>query len=98
MKIRLLTLSAVFLLCAFACNAQSIFSIQYRFTNIQDTTLYNVFLVRYDDGKGFYRVNFFDTYSNDYMVIDLDMEETVYKDRMECTMKIKYFSKGLTLK
>ncbi|RYY49761.1 MAG: hypothetical protein EOO06_06100 [Chitinophagaceae bacterium] len=75
-------------------NAQSIFSIQYRFTNIQDTTLYNVFLVRNDDGTGFYRVRFFDPETNDYMVVQLDMEETVYRDKNGNYDETKIFFKG----
>ncbi|RYY66226.1 MAG: hypothetical protein EOO13_16070, partial [Chitinophagaceae bacterium] len=94
MKTKLLILLSGLVLLSFAAEAQSIFSIKYRFTNIQDTALYNVFLVRNDDGTGFYRVRFFDAETNDYMIVQLDMEETVFKDKDGNYDETKIYFKG----
>ncbi|MBC7934333.1 MAG: caspase family protein [Rhizobacter sp.] len=94
MKTKLLIIFTALLLYGIAVKAQSIFSIKYRFTNIQDTSLYNVFLVRFDDGTGFYRVSFFDPESNDYMIVELEMEETVFKDKNGHYDETKIYFKG----
>lgn len=70
---------------------QSLFSIKYHFTTIDDTTTYNVFLVREDDGSGFYRVSFYDNESQSNMIVELEMQELTYKkDGIEDPSKI-YF-------
>ena len=74
--------------------AQSLFYMNYRFTDIVDTTLYHVFLVRNEDGTGFYRVRFYDPYSKDDMLVELDMEEHYYKDKTGFTDTTKLYFKG----
>ncbi len=94
MKIKLF-LMLIFALCiSFSSKSQSLYYMQYRFTSIADTTLYHVFLVRYEDGTGFYRVTFYDELTLDNMVVDLDMEELYYKDKNGYVDKSKIYFKG----
>ncbi|MDB5201295.1 MAG: caspase family protein [Ferruginibacter sp.] len=77
-----------------AVHAQSIYSFEYRFTNIEDTSLYHVFLVREEDGTGFYRVRFFDPETRKDMLIDMDMEQHYYTDKEGRTDETKIYFKG----
>lgn len=81
MKIRFL----LFLLClmgfGFTSNAQSIYYFKYHFPDDGDTTTYNAFLVRYDDGTGFIRVNYIDSASNETIWVDMEMQEGYYTDK-----------------
>ncbi|MEJ7611871.1 MAG: caspase family protein [Ferruginibacter sp.] len=77
-----------------AAQSQSVFYMNYRFTSIEDTTLYHVFLVRHEDGKGFYRVRFFDPESKDDIVVEMDMEERYFKDKNGNTDTTKLYLKG----
>lgn len=77
-----------------SAKCQSLYYMQYRFTSIADTTLYHVFLVRYDDGTGFYRVSFYDDITHDNIVVDLDMEEMYFKDKNGYVDKSKIYFKG----
>lgn len=81
------------LLCG-SVKSQSVYYMNYRFTNIQDTTLYHVFLVRYDDGTGFYRVRFWDDKSKDDAVFELDMEEQYFKEKNGTIDYTKLYFKG----
>ena len=94
MKIKLF-LSLIFALCvSIYCKSQSLFYMQYRFTSIADTTLYHVFLVRYEDGTGFYRVTFYDEVTHDNMVVDLDMEERYLTDKNGREDRTKIYFRG----
>ncbi len=94
MKIKIF-LSLMLALCiSVSVKCQSLYYMQYRFTTIDDTTLYHVFLVRYDDGKGFYRVNFYDDVTKANIVVDLDMEEMYFKDKNGYVDKTKIYFKG----
>lgn len=90
----------ILILVLFACclnisaQSQSLFYIQYKFTSIDDTTLYNVFLVRYEDGTGFYRVNFYDEETRETILVDLDMEELYFKDQNGVVDNTKIYFKG----
>lgn len=77
-----------------SANAQSVFFMQYRYTNIADTTLYNVFLVRMEDGSGFYRVKFYDPESESDILVELMMEEKFFKDKNGFTDTTKIYFKG----
>jgi hypothetical protein len=75
MKVRFLLGFLLCLATSFTASAQSVYEIKYRFYNAGDTNTHDAFLVRYDDGTGFYRVRVYDDESKDYIVADLDMEE-----------------------
>ena len=94
MKANVFLLLIISLCIAAAGQSQSLFSIKYRYTTIEDTTLYNVFLVRNDDGSGFYRVSFYDPESRRNMIVELDMQEMVYKDKNGVTDETKIYFKG----
>ena len=64
------------------------------FTDIQDTTLYHVFLVRYDDGTGFYRVRFYDDESKQDILVDLEMKEMYAVDKKGNMDMTKLYFKG----
>jgi hypothetical protein len=82
MKIKLFLILIVALCISISSKSQSLYYMQYRLTSIADTTLYHVFLVRYEDGTGFYRVTFYDDVTHDNMVVDLDIEEMYFKEKM----------------
>ncbi|MGG9962837.1 caspase family protein [Ferruginibacter sp. SUN106] len=86
----------ILLVFAIGCTAysQSVYYLNYRFTNIQDTTLYHVFLVRYDDGTGFYRVRFYDDVSKEDVLVDLNMEEMYAVDKKGNIDQTKLYFKG----
>ena len=93
MKTRFL-LNVIF---AFSCTfvqSQSLYSIKYKYTSIEDNTTYNVFLVREDDGSGFYRVSFYDPETKSNMIVELDMQEMVFKDKDGHEDPTKIFFKG----
>ena len=94
MKIKLFLLLIIGFCISTTATSQSLFYIQYRYTTIDDTTLYHVFLVRYEDGTGFYRVNFYDDETKDNIVVDLDMEEMYFKDKNGYVDKTKIYFKG----
>ncbi len=94
MKIKLFLILIVALCISISSKSQSLYYMQYRFTSIADTTLYHVFLVRYEDGTGFYRVTFYDDVTHDNMVVDLDMEEMYFKEKNGYVDKSKIFFKG----
>jgi len=94
MKVKILfTMIVAICFCTFV-QSQSLFSIKYQFTTIEDKTLYNVFLVREEDGSGFYRVSFYDAESKGNMIIELDMEEMVYIDKEGVEDPSKIYFKG----
>ncbi len=74
--------------------AQSLYFIKYQFTTIEDTTTYFVFLVRQEDGTGFYRVRFYDPESRLQTCIDLDMKEEFAKDPNGNEDQTKLYFKG----
>lgn len=84
----------ILLLIGSAAKSQSVFYMNYRFTSIQDTTLYHIFLVRYDDGTGFYRVRFYDDVSKTDMLVDLDMEEKYFIEKDGSINYSKLYFKG----
>ena len=77
-----------------SAQSQSLYSIKYQFTTIDDNTNYSVFLVREDDGSGFYRVSFNDPETKSKMIVELDMQETVSKDKDGYEDPSKIFFKG----
>ncbi|MEP6713090.1 MAG: caspase family protein [Ferruginibacter sp.] len=90
-------LSLAFFLVLFICStisAQSVFHLKYRFTNIDDTTTYNAFLVRFDDGTGFYRVRFFDDETRQEMIVELPMEEHYFVEKDGYVDSAKLYFKG----
>ena len=94
MKIKFfLILIFAFCICS-SSKSQSIFYIQYKFTTIDDTTSYNVFLVRNEDGTGFYRVNFYDDETHQNILVNLDMDEMYFKDKDGNVDETKIYFKG----
>ncbi len=94
MKPKLFLSLLILLLIGSTALSQSVFYMNYRFTNIQDTTLYHIFLVRYDDGTGFYRVRFYDDVSKTDMLVDLDMEEKYFIEKDGSINYSKLYFKG----
>lgn len=93
MKSNILLLVVSF--CIFAtAKSQSIYSIKYHNNDITDTTLYNVFLVRDDDGSGFYRVSFNEPEKQIRMIVELEMQEMVFKDKNGVIDETKIYYKG----
>ncbi len=66
----------------------------YRFTDLADTAEYHVFLVREDDGTGFYRVRFTEPDTHEDMVVELEMEEKYFTDKNGYTDTTKLYFKG----
>src|SRR5215471_13644126 len=69
------------LLAFFFCNhlaAQSLYNFKYEFKDEdeKDTEYYNAFMVRYEDGTGFIRVNFTDNANGEKYLVDMDMKES----------------------
>ena len=94
MNVKTLFLVLFASLTGVAVKAQSIFFIQYHFTSIADTSLYSVFLVRNEDGTGFYRVRFTDHDTHEDMLVDLDMKEMYFKDKNGQVDENKIYFKG----
>ncbi len=94
MKAKFFTLLLLAVCISLSAKCQSLFYIQYRFTTIEDTTLYHVFLLREENGTGFYRVSFFDEETQQNMLVDLDMQETYFKDKNGNVDKTKIYFKG----
>jgi hypothetical protein len=65
-----------FLCCGFFfASAQSVYELKYKFYNDKDTNTHSAFVVRYDDGTGFYRVRVYDDESKAYIVAEMEMNE-----------------------
>ena len=89
----------IFIIIAGICfstagHAQSLYSIKYQYTTIDDNTIYNVFLVREEDGSGFYRVSFYDPETKSKIIVELDMQEQLFKDKDGNEDSTKIFFKG----
>ncbi len=94
LKVKIFIL-VLFVFCsALSAKSQSVFYMEYRFTNIEDTSLYHVFLVKYDDGTGFYRVRFYDPESKNDVVVELNMEQKYYVDKNGYVDTNKIYFKG----
>ena len=91
-KIFLSFLSVVFF--TFSSYSQSVFHLKYRFTNIDDTVTHNAFLVRFDDGTGFYRVRVFDEVSRQDIIVEMEMEEHYAVEKDGYVDSTKLYFKG----
>lgn len=94
MKSKLIGLCIICIFATEAAQSQSLFYMAYRFTDLADTAEYNVFLVREEDGTGFYRVRFTDAETHEDMVVELDMEEKYFTEKNGYTDTTKLYFKG----
>jgi len=71
-----------FLIFFFACvtcnylHAQTLYQFKYTFKGENGPENYDAFMVRYDDGTGFIRVNYADPATGEKYLVDMDMEES----------------------
>lgn len=77
MKAKILFSFLLIFASGFAALSQSVFHFKYRFNNISDNTVYQAFLVSFDDGTGFYRVRYYDEESKQDAIIEMEMKEEV---------------------
>jgi Caspase domain len=77
MKARLHLFLFLLLGTAYSLTAQSIYHFQYHFANDNDSdsTIYDAFLVRYEDGTGLIRVRYFNDETRQSILVDMDMQE-----------------------
>ncbi len=82
-----------FLLIFFTAHVQTLYNLKYSFSENGEPEQYNAFMVRYDDGTGFIRVNFSDENGVPYL-IDMDMEEGYDLDEIskEVDSSMLYFT------
>lgn len=69
----------VFLFASFlfhSLHAQTLYQFKYTFKGENGPENYDAFMVRYDDGTGFIRVNFTDAATGAKYLVDMDMEES----------------------
>ena len=70
----------LFLLLFNSANTQSLYHIQYNFHSLDDTTTYNVFLIRYDNGTGTARIKYRSPATSQDVVIEMVAEEQTATD------------------
>jgi len=75
---RLISVLILFIavITANSLQAQTLYNLKYSFKGDKGMEYYNAFMVRYDDGTGFIRVNFNDPGSGEKYIVDMNMEET----------------------
>ena len=69
----------IFFIAAITVNsmqAQTLYNFKYSFKGDKGMEYYNAFMVRYDDGTGFIRVNYSDPAGGEKYLVDMSMEET----------------------
>ncbi|QEC69518.1 caspase family protein [Panacibacter ginsenosidivorans] len=72
----------IYLIFFFACiafcslHAQSLYEFKYTFKGEKGLEYYNAFMVRYDDGTGYIRVNYAEPSTGEKYLVDMDMEES----------------------
>ena len=88
----------VSLLISITIHAQSIFHLKYHFTNTVKAVSREAFLVRFNNGTGFYRVSFYDEAAKRNIITEFQTEEhfEVNKDGSVNTNKL--YLKGLNPK
>lgn len=88
----------VSLLISITIHAQSIFRLKYHFTNTAKSVSREAFLVRFNNGTGFYRVSFYDEVAKRNIITEFQTEEhfEVNKDGSVNTNKL--YLKGLNPK
>ncbi len=89
---RLSCLIVVFAL-SYSLRAQTLYNFRYSFDDEDALEQYNAFMVRYDDGTGFIRVNFSDE-NDELYIVDMDMKEEYDLDEKtnELDRSVLYFT------
>ena len=86
----------VWILCtSVTTRAQSLFHLQYRNPDPAESTIYNIFLVRNDNGSGFYRVNYRDRQTGQENVVGFTVEQKVFTDENGVINENKLYLRGL---
>jgi hypothetical protein len=72
------TLLFFFFACIAFCSlhAQSLYELKYTFKGEKGIEYYSAFMVRYDDGTGYIRVNYTEPSTGEKYLVDMDMEES----------------------
>lgn len=95
MRLKFILPFIIGLIFSVSVKSQSVYYMSYSFNNVDDTTLYHAFLVRYGDGTGFYRVRFFDDSLRSDVVVEIDMEEHYYVEKDGTVNYNKLYFEGL---
>ena len=64
------------MICISSLHAQTLYNFKYHFQGEEGMEYYNAFMVRYDDGTGFIRVNYTDSTTGKKYLVEMQMEET----------------------
>ena len=66
-----------FLFACYFCSvsAQSLYHFKYNFKDEKGTEYYNAFMVRFEDGTGFIRINYSDPASGEKYLVNMDIKE-----------------------
>jgi len=94
MRVKFLLVSVLMLSFQPIVNSQSVYNLNYTFTNVRDTTHFHAFLVRYDNGTGFYRVRFFDKVTKQDALIELTIVEKYAVNKKGHTDSAHFYYKG----
>ena len=80
--------------CISNLQAQTLYNFKYHFQGEEGTEYYNAFMVRYDDGTGFIRVNYTDSVTGEKYLVEMAMEESydINDKTRKVDSSILYFS------
>ena len=105
MKVKRLFIAVLFLIFSFTASSQTVYRFEYNFHQPQDSAVYHVFFVGYDDGSGLARIKYQLPGNNDTQWVEMRIQGryvsekpgTVDTNKLFYTTSHPFFIKGNTV-